>query len=89
MDTVTATRPVPDHSVSGHTVPDPAAPLTLLDRCDRCGSRAYVRATLPVGTALLFCGHHGNAHRAALLGVGALVHDETHRLTAGQESNGA
>ena len=31
--------------------------LTALDRCDRCGSQAYVKAS-GVNGELLFCGHH-------------------------------
>lgn len=31
--------------------------LTAHDRCDRCGSQAYVKAT-GVNGELLFCGHH-------------------------------
>ena len=31
--------------------------LTAVDRCDRCGAQAYVRATLLNGGELLFCGH--------------------------------
>jgi hypothetical protein len=61
-------------------------PLTLADRCDRCGAQAFVRAVLPGGTDLLFCGHHGNAARAGLLGAGAEVHDETERLLVKRES---
>ena len=33
--------------------------LTALDRCDRCGAQAYIRAVLTSGGALLFCNHHG------------------------------
>ncbi len=36
--------------------------LTLADRCDRCGAAAKVRAILPTGGELLFCGHHARAH---------------------------
>lgn len=36
--------------------------LTLADRCDRCGAAAKVRAVLPRGGELLFCGHHARAH---------------------------
>jgi hypothetical protein len=61
-------------------VPD-AVPLTMADRCDRCSSQAYVRATLPTGADLLFCGHHANEHRASLLVAGAVFHDETAKLT--------
>ena len=60
--------------------------LTNADRCDRCGAQAYVRATLPGGTELLFCGHHGNAHRPSLLVAGAALHDETEKLLIARES---
>jgi hypothetical protein len=63
-----------------------AVPLTLSDRCDRCSSQAYVRATLPTGAELLFCGHHAGEHRPALLVAGAAFHDETDRLTIARES---
>lgn len=43
----------------------PQAPLTALDRCDRCGAQALVRAVLPHGE-LLFCGHHARQHDQAL-----------------------
>lgn len=36
--------------------------LTATDRCDRCGAGAKVRAVLPSGGELLFCGHHARAH---------------------------
>ncbi|WP_444826196.1 DUF7455 domain-containing protein, partial [Arthrobacter sp. H41] len=36
--------------------------LTALDRCDRCGAQAYVRAVLQSsGGELLFCGHHARS----------------------------
>ena len=73
----TTTRPVPT---------DSAPTLTLMDRCDSCRAQAYLRATMPSGTQLLFCGHHGNAHRPALLVAGASLHDETDRLTVARES---
>ena len=78
MDTLTRTVPATD---------GPA--LTLADRCDRCGAQAYVRATLPSGSDLVFCGHHGNAHRASLLVAGAGIQDETDRLTTKRESSAA
>ena len=62
--------------------------LTALDRCDRCGAQALVRATLPYGE-LLFCGHHGNAHRPSLLVAGASIHDETDKLLVRRESSAA
>jgi hypothetical protein len=40
--------------------------LTAADRCDRCGAAAKVRAILPSGGELLFCGHHAHEHEARL-----------------------
>ncbi|WP_219414390.1 DUF7455 domain-containing protein [Pseudonocardia nigra] len=45
--------------------------LTAHDRCDRCGAAAKVRASLPTGGELLFCGHHAREHSAALRAIGA------------------
>lgn len=39
-------------------VTDSPTPLNLADRCDRCGSQAFLRATKNQQD-LLFCGHHG------------------------------
>ena len=58
----------------------PTKPLTALDRCDRCGAQAYIRATLPVGGELLFCAHHGRQHLAVLREKGAEIQDESARL---------
>ena len=63
------------------TTDAPAAELTRQDRCDRCGAQAYVRATLANGSALMFCGHHFRAHEARLVGVGATILDERHRIS--------
>ena len=49
--------------------------LTLADRCDRCGAAAKVRAVLPKGGELLFCGHHGRKHAAQLRQVAVEIHD--------------
>ncbi|WP_083959033.1 DUF7455 domain-containing protein [Herbidospora mongoliensis] len=59
----------------------PTKPLTALDRCDRCGAQAYIRAILPVGAELLFCAHHGRQHVAALRDKGAEIQDESARLS--------
>lgn len=56
-----------------------APALTTADRCDRCGSRAYVRARLNAGGELLFCAHHGREH-APVLRDHAEIHDESNRL---------
>ena len=54
--------------------------LSASDRCDRCGAQAYVRATLPGGGELLFCGHHARAHSDKLKQVALKIQDETSRL---------
>jgi hypothetical protein len=54
--------------------------LTLADRCDRCGARAYIRVTLPGGGVLLFCAHHGRTHASALEAISADIHDESKAL---------
>ena len=53
--------------------------LTVADRCDRCGARAYIRVVLPVGE-LLFCAHHGRAHEDAIKAQAVEVQDQTHAL---------
>jgi hypothetical protein len=58
-------------------------PLSAADRCDRCGARAYLRAVLPSGSALLFCAHHAREHEAALRSVAVEFQDETGRLEDG------
>lgn len=55
-------------------------PLTALDRCDRCGAQAYVRAVLAGGGDLLFCAHHGRKFSESLRAAGADIQDETDRL---------
>jgi hypothetical protein len=57
-----------------------ASPLTAADRCDRCGAQAYVRAVLPSGSELLFCGHHWHENEAALRELALCIHDESSRL---------
>ena len=59
---------------------DLARALTAVDRCDRCGARAYVRALLPNGLELLFCAHHNRQHSSALTKIAVSIHDETSRL---------
>ena len=59
---------------------DLTAILTAVDRCDRCGAQAYVRALLPSGLELLFCAHHNRQHSSALTKIAVGIHDETDRL---------
>lgn len=54
--------------------------LSVLDRCDRCGAQAYVRALLPSGLELLFCAHHSRQHATALTRIAVYIQDETERL---------
>jgi hypothetical protein len=49
------------------------SPLTVADRCDRCGAQAFVRATMASGAELLFCAHHGREYEAGLRAVDADV----------------
>ncbi|MBD8505372.1 hypothetical protein HT102_02570 [Hoyosella sp. G463] len=55
------------------TAPATTVRLTATDRCDRCGARARVLATLPSGGELLFCQHHANEFEARLKDMDALV----------------
>jgi hypothetical protein len=57
-----------------------AGTLTTVDRCDRCGARAYVRVLLPNALELLFCAHHNRQYASALTKVAVEIHDETDRL---------
>ncbi|MBN9097155.1 MAG: hypothetical protein J0I49_03450 [Pseudonocardia sp.] len=50
------------------------ADLSALDRCDRCGAAARVRAVLPSGGELLFCGHHARRHSIRLAEIDATLH---------------
>jgi len=53
--------------------------LTALDRCDRCGSQAWVKAT-GVNGELLFCSHHYNKVKKSLSEWAFEIIDETERL---------
>ena len=52
--------------------------LSAANRCDACCARAWVRATMPSGGQLYFCGHHANEHLPSLVGAGAQILDERH-----------
>lgn len=58
--------------MSSPTVEEAAAavtpPLTLSDRCDRCGAAAKIRAVYTSGD-LLFCGHHAHEYKETLTGA--------------------
>jgi anthranilate phosphoribosyltransferase len=57
-----------------------ATPLSAIDRCDRCGAQAYVRAVLLNGGELLFCAHHAKEYAEGLKTVVKEIHDESNRL---------
>ena len=57
-----------------------AAPvLQVADRCDRCGSQAFVRVSLVMGT-LMFCSHHWSEFEAVLKPKAYDVLDERHLI---------
>ena len=53
-----------------------SVPLTLSDRCDRCGAQAFYRAVFVAGE-LTFCGHHGRQLLVPLQRDALLVEDGT------------
>ena len=63
--------------------PARTALMNSMDRCDRCGARAYVRVLLRSQQELLFCAHHYRQHAPALAKVAAEIQDETRRLARG------
>ena len=58
-----------------------SASLNALDRCDRCGAQAYVRAVMAHGFELLFCGHHAKKYQEGLANAATRIQDETDRLS--------
>lgn len=56
-------------------------PLTLSDRCDRCGAQAFIRAVFLSGD-LLFCGHHGRELLVPLAREAVLVEDGTDAINS-------
>ena len=57
-----------------------AGTLAAMERCDRCGARAYVRVLLPSRRELLFCAHHNRQYASALTKIAVEIRDETDRL---------
>ena len=57
-----------------------SVPLNALDRCDRCGAQAYVRAVLLNGGELMFCAHHGKEYAEKLKSVAATIIDGSEKL---------
>jgi hypothetical protein len=50
--------------------------FNALDRCDRCGAQAKLRAIMPSSLVLLFCNHHGNKYKYGLEAEGAIIESE-------------
>ena len=59
--------------------------LDALDRCDRCGAQAYIRAVLAAGE-LLFCAHHGREYGEKLAREALLVEDTSSVLRGSTSS---
>ena len=57
-----------------------STPLNALDRCDRCGAQAYVRATLLNGGELMLCAHHGKEYAEKLAAIAVKIQDESEKL---------
>jgi hypothetical protein len=51
-------------------------PTSPAERCDRCGARAAIWATLPGGSDLVFCAHHGRQHADRLRAVAVEIRDD-------------
>jgi hypothetical protein len=47
--------------------------LTIIERCDRCGAEARVRAVFASGADLLFCGHHARRFEKKLFEQAVVV----------------
>lgn len=54
-------------------------PLTLADRCDSCGSQAFVRASFMEGE-LMFCQHHYSKHYEKINSQAIWVHEQLEDL---------
>ena len=52
-----------------------APSFTALDRCDRCGAQAHIRATT-ARYELLLCAHHGRESHAALVRKGWRIEND-------------
>lgn len=79
--TSTATLPAEPKNTSSTATekPELAHRFTALDRCDSCGSQAYISA-LVNGSELLFCAHHGHRFEDKLKAVSSEWYDESFRL---------
>ncbi len=60
--------------------PERTNTLNAANRCDHCGSQAYVSALLKTGI-LEFCGHCWNSYKAGIEPIAEVVLDERWKLT--------
>ena len=60
--------------------------LNATDRCDSCGSQAYVWLNGVTGD-LLFCGHHFNKYEDKLRSYAFEIVDERYKLETKRESS--
>lgn len=60
--------------------------LSAHDRCDSCGSQAYVQVFMSEGD-LLFCSHHYKKNQDLLMSTAKHIHDESHKLMPASSSN--
>jgi len=61
----------------------------VMDRCDKCGSQAYVRTIIQVADKhlpLMWCAHHYNALEAGLIVSSEYTHDERSKINEGSAS---
>jgi len=82
---MTATA-IPEMLKEALVVTDVINPLPVTDQCDECGARAWGRAVLREGGALLFCAHHLRQHFDVLVARSVKVEDYTSAL-AKQEAH--
>lgn len=73
MNSTTIEAPGPD-------APEQTDTLSVSDRCDQCGSQAYVGVLFEIGD-LLFCAHHFAASEEKIRAVATRVFDERHKLS--------
>lgn len=56
-------------------------PLTVSDRCDRCGAQAFVRVYLDSDSTLQFCAHHFREHETKLRAIAIEIQDESDAIS--------
>lgn len=85
-----AKKPRPDWSGAsripgdgGHNMAHPPVDVVAqecTDRCDTCGARAYVIATMRTGLQVFYCAHHATKYWERLTAQAIRVDDQRWRL---------